>query len=153
RAPAGKHRLAQKQQRARSVTMTVGQSKAARAAFASALIHYSVSKHELECNLHLPGVSGFEYLPGCSLADRRIWIPQVRVIECVERLPAELQVLSFAKRKLLHQSEIGDMGTGPVQNSDTRVAKQIRPRSNEGAGIEPQIGAWIRDCRIAYQVG
>jgi hypothetical protein len=58
-------------------------------------------KHYFQTKLHLPGRSSREDFSGSSLSDRGVWIPVVRVIKRVERLPAKLNVSLFRKEKPL----------------------------------------------------
>ena len=66
-----------------------------------AMLLRQYSENHLERDLHLPGVSGGENLPGCALTDGRIGVGQIHVVERVERLPAELDIPLLAEREFL----------------------------------------------------
>src|SRR5579859_2660440 len=111
------------------------------------------SENQFERNLHDTGVSRREDLPGRTLTDVRVGVPQVYVIERIKGFQAHLEIPILHECKLLHQAEINDVRAGSIQDADTGIAKKIRSWGGECIRVKPQVGVRTRDRGIADQIG
>ena len=92
-------------------------------------------------------------VPNPGAVHRHIRQREVRMVEDIEELRAELQVDSLADPRRLHHGEIGRVRARPDHRIASRVAKRAGRRRHECRRIEPGVRPLGSVVGVAHHVG
>src|SRR5438067_4953220 len=92
---------------------------------------------------------------GVALENDPIRVSEIRVIQNIERLRAELQRLALPDRDPLEQGRVDIEQARAAERTASRVPERARSRHREGTGIEPVVycAQNHRPFKVRIQVG
>src|SRR5881628_3626514 len=91
-----------------------------------------------QCEQHFSHVAGVGYQTKGSAADICVRIAEIRPVESVEHLPAELQLGAFFQSKVLGQDSVPGLRPGSRQDVARRISVKTAPILGlyEGGGVK-----------------
>ncbi len=98
------------------------------------------SEFQLQRELHIPHRAGYvEDLACRARIDILVRQGEIRIVERVEILPAELEFVAFCQGEIFGQRQIGGEQLRPTQGVARRVPKQESTGNRINRRIEPQV--------------